>query len=77
MTLTSSRISDEFKLVQEILAKSPGFDVPFMLYPNLALSVSKCGEVLVAERTHREATCANMQLFTTRQAARYILRRYW
>ena len=93
MTLTSSRISDEFKLVQEILAKSPGFGKSFQLYPNLHVAVYNNGYVeWYQERLVRnpgfddpealfeaefEVDIVDAGCDTTRDFARYILRRYW
>ena len=93
MTITTSRISDEFKLVQEILAKSPGFGKSFQLYPNLRVAVYNNG--FVEWREERIVRNPNFDdpdaLFevefyidvadagcdTARDFARRILRRYW
>lgn len=70
MTLTSSRISDEFKLILDIFHALPGFDIPFRLYPNLMINVHRDGHVDLVERDRQ-------QHMTTRAAARYILNRWW
>ena len=70
MTLTSSRIDDEFQLILDIFHALPGFDIPFQLYPNLMLSVHRDGHVDLVERDQQ-------QRMTTRAAARYILQRWW
>ena len=74
MTLTYSRISDEFKLIQDILAICPGFDIPVKLYPALELVVHEDGWIdatvqIVGQRTYFGAR--------TREAAQIILRRFW
>ena len=76
MTLTSSRISDEFKLVQEILAKSPGFGKSFQLYPNLYIAVHASGYVTWFEEDKIEFDVV-VGRDTARNFARHILRRYW
>ena len=72
MTLTSSRISDEFKLVQEILALSPALDKPFQLYGMTLTIVPDFGRTLckIEER-------GNTFALPIRHAVKYILRRYW
>ena len=69
MTLKSSRISDEFKLIQEILALCPQLNVPFKLYDMTVLIVP--GWVRVMHADHDD-------LFPgLRCFAKYVLRRYW
>ena len=72
MTLTSSRISDEFKLVQEILALAPALDKPFQLYDMTLTIVPDFGRTLckIEER-------GNTFALPIRHAVKYILRRYW
>ena len=71
MTLTSSRINDEFKLIQDILAIA-AFGQFFNLYPNLRVRVERDGLVYVHE--HNSGV---IRVMRTRDAARWILRRYW
>ena len=74
MTLSSSRINDEFKLIQDILALCPGFGVPFKLYPALELIVHQHGWVAATVKTVGEPTYFGAR---TREAAQIILRRFW
>ncbi len=75
MTLTTSRISDEFALIQEIMAKAPGFCTRFNLYPNLQLEIGQDG--LIAWFETRGERVINAGCDTTRNVARRILNRYW
>ena len=75
MTLTSSRISDEFALIQEILARAE-FGTAFWLYPTLKVIVHNDGWVDVTERVGGGSPDRYWG-DTTRNAARIILRRYW
>ena len=72
MTLTSSRISDEFKLVQEILALAPALNKPFKLYGMTLTIIPYFGRTLckIEER-------GNTFALPIRHAVKYILRRYW
>lgn len=70
MTLTSSRISDEFKLVQDILAIAI-FGQCVKLYDTLSITVRPSGWIDLVERNQPVVT------LRTRDAARYILRRWW
>ena len=73
MTLTSSRIHDEFKLIQDIMALCPGFGVPFNLYGMTLTILSDFGGAtlcLINERSNQFA-------LPLRHAVKYILRRYW
>ena len=72
MTLTSSRISDEFKLVQEILALAPALNKPFKLYGMTLTVAPDFGRTLckIEER-------GNTFALPIRHAVKYILRRYW
>ena len=72
MTLTTSRISDEFKLVQEILALAPALNKPFQLYGMTLTIVPDFGRTLckIEER-------GNTFALPIRHAVKYILRRYW
>ena len=71
MTLSSSRNNDEFKLIQDILAVAV-FGQFFNLYPDLRIRVERDGNVLV-----HEARSGLIHTMRTRDAAKYILRRYW
>ena len=73
MTLSSSRINDEFKLIQDILALCPGFGVPFKLYPALELIVHQDGWVDATVKIVGETTYFGAR---TREAAQIILRRF-
>ena len=70
MTLTSSRIRDEFQLIQEILAVAV-FDQCVKLYSTLSIIVRPSGWIDLVERNQPVVT------LRARDAARYILRRYW
>ena len=74
MTPTSSRISDEFALIQEILALCPGFDQPFKLYGMtlMILPLSDFGTTLCSINER-----GNQFALPMRAAVKYILRRYW
>jgi len=74
MTLTSSRINDEFKLIQDILALCPGFDQPFKLYPALELVVHQDGWIDATIKTCGVPTYFGAR---TREAAQIILRKFW
>lgn len=74
MTLTSSRINDEFKLIQDILASCPGFDQPFKLYPALELIVRRDGFIEGTIKTAGAPTCFGAY---ARKAAQIILRKFW
>ena len=74
MTLSSSRINDEFKLIQDILALCPGFGVPFKLYPQLELTlITSFGDARLFSINENGKQFA----LPIRHAAKYILRRYW
>ena len=73
MTLTSSRISDEFKLVQEILALAPALNKPFKLYDLTLTIVPDFGRTCLCKIEERGNTFA----LPIRHAVKYILRRYW
>ena len=69
MTLTSSRISDEFALIQEIIRLCPGLNQPFKLY-DMTLEIMP-GWVRVMHADYDD-------LFPGLRAfAKYVLRRYW
>ena len=72
MTLTSSRISDEFKLVQEILALVPALNKPFKLYGMTLTVVPDFGRTLC-----KIEECGNTFALPIRHAVKYIIRRYW
>ena len=69
MTLTLSRINDEFKLIQEILALCPGLGVPFNLY-NMTVVIT-LGWVQV-EHVEYDDLYPGLRCFV-----KYVLRRYW
>ena len=71
MTLTSSRIRDEFNLIQDILAIAI-FDQCVKLYNHLSIIVRQSGRIELIETDTGEVISMR-----TRDAARYILRRYW
>ena len=73
MTLTSSRISDEFKLVQEILALAPALNKPFKLYGMTLTIIPDFGKSALCRIEERGNTFA----LPIRHAVKYILRRYW
>ena len=73
MTLTSSRISDEFKLIQEICAVCPGIGQPFDLYGMTLTIVPDFGASTLCRIVERGNTFA----LPLRHAVQYILRRYW
>ena len=73
MTLTSSRISDEFALMQEILALCPGFDQPFNLYGMTLTVISDFGGTTLCSINER----GNQFSLPLRTAVKYVLRRYW
>ena len=73
MTLTSSRISDEFALIQEIFALAPCFNVPFKLYGMTLTIVSDFGSATLCKIEERGNTFS----LPMRHAVKYILRRYW
>ena len=70
MTLGSSRINDEFKLIQEILSRAV-FGQLVRLYPNLSFVLHRDGTMALYEDT---GVCI---ITRAREAARIILRRYW
>ena len=72
MTLTSSRISDEFKLVQKILALAPALNKPLQLYGMTLTIVPDFGRTLC-----KIEECGNTFALPIRHAVKYILRRYW
>ena len=73
MTLTSSRISDEFALIQEIISLCPGLDQPFKLYGMTLTVISDFGDATLCSINER----GNQFALPLRHAVKYILRRYW
>ena len=73
MTLTSSRISDELKLGQEIFARSPALNEPFELYGMTLTLIPDFGNSTLCRIEERGNTFA----LPIRHAVKYILRRYW
>lgn len=73
MTLTSSRINDEFALIQEILAICPGLDQPFVLYGMTLTIIRDFGKTNLCSINER----GNQFALPIRHAVKYILRRYW
>lgn len=73
MTLTSSRISDEFKLIQDILALAPSLHRPFKLYGMTLTLIPDFGRSTLLKIEERGNTFA----LPVRHAVKYILRRYW
>lgn len=73
MTLTSSRISDEFKLVQEIFALAPALNKPFKLYGMTLTLIPNFGDSTLCKIEERGNTFS----LPVRHAVKYILRRYW
>lgn len=73
MTLTSSRINDEFALIQEILALCPGIGQPFNLYGMTLTITPDFGSSKLCSINERGDTFA----LPLRHAVKYILRRYW
>ena len=73
MTITSSRISDEFALIQEILALAPSFNRPFKLYNMTLTLIQDFGSSTLLRIEERGNTFS----LPVRQAVKYILRRYW
>ena len=70
MTLTTSHIADEFLLIQDILAACPDFNKRFELYPQLSIMIYTNGTCRVVHRDLDWHT-------NLRNAARWILRRFW
>ena len=73
MTLTSSRINDEFALIQELLALCPGLGMPFNLYGMTLTIIPDFGRTNLCSINERGNTFA----LPVRHAVKYILRRYW
>ena len=73
MTLTTSRISDEFQLVQEILALAPALNRPFKLYGMTLTLIPDFGKSTLCHIEERGNTFS----LPVRHAVKYILRRYW
>ena len=73
MTLTTSRISDEFALFQEIMALAPARNVPFKLYGMTLTLIDDFGASTLCKIEERGNTFA----LPIRHAVNYIHRRYW
>ena len=77
MTLTSSRISDEFELVQEILALAPALNRPFKLYGMTLTIIPDFGSTDFGSTLCKIEERGNTFALPIRHAVKYILRRYW
>ena len=73
MPLTTSRISDEFQLVQEIFARAPALNKPFELYGMTLTLIPDFGANTLCRIEERGNTFS----LPVRHAVKYILRRYW
>lgn len=73
MTLTTSRISDEFHLVQDILAICPGFNIPFHTVYGWMEIINDFGASTLCVLTDRNGK----HIFPLRHIVKYILRMYW